>query len=173
MTMLSTSTAARRARRAARRGIALLGVAFALTGVAGCSSSGGTGPDDDDDLYGMYALEQVDDGGLPAKVHHGPWFDPVSTTFYNQFICYVSAASIVLTDDGEFYFELAAEWIGDGVPGNNYVGFNGTYEIDGTTIYFTPQGFSQSFVAEIDDGVIWLELDLLNVGNPRWYGFEK
>src|SRR5262245_35964965 len=86
--------------------VALIVIAIAWIAIAialGCapSSDSSTSPQEADPR-GMYELEAINYVTVPSKAYHGPYFDPVTTRFYNQQIVMVNRGSINLLNNGNW-----------------------------------------------------------------------
>jgi hypothetical protein len=145
--------------------VALIAIACAWIAIAialGCapSSDSSTSPEQTDPR-GMYQLEAINFVTIPSKAYHGPYFDPVTTRFYNQQIVMVNRGSINLLNNGNWAITMA--YYADG-----------TYEIDGDELRLaTRNGTTGTAIGTIGDGSLSLTLDLLGAKTTRTYDFGR
>jgi hypothetical protein len=150
----------------------LLGATLAVG--TGCSGGGeSTGPDNDD-ITGTYVLQNVDEESLPVEIHHGPWFDAASGTFFNQFIFTVTGGSIQLLDGGRFTMTMSAVVNGDGQGGAATLSVDGWYEVDGDEIWFEADDETWgSVTATLDGDTIIMSADMMNKGDSRDFSYQR
>ena len=127
MTHINTTPARR------RPWVALIVIACAWMAIAialGCAptSDSSTSPEQDDPR-GMYQLESINYVTIPSKAYHGPYFDPVTTRFYNQQIVMVNRGSINLLTNGNWAITMDLTITRDGVVTTKAYYADGTYEI--------------------------------------------
>jgi len=149
--------------------------AATLATTASCSAGGGdpTGPKGDNER-GQYSLAKVDLAPPPVTVHWGPYYDPGSGIFYNAYIVDVVNGEIKLLDDHRFTFSLAIAIDGDGERAFTAFQIGGKYEIHGNDILFTADDETAGELrAEIDDGEIELEVDVMGFGDYTQLIFRK
>lgn len=148
-------------------------VVLASAVVAGaCSSDGSSGPRSGP--VGDYLLQQIASTSLPYDVHSGPYFDPADHHFYNRLIVRVTHGEVVLGRDDTFLFTVDVALNGDGILGQKHVEVTGTYQLQGGTLYFTPQtqGYP-NFQAAYHSGAVSLQLDLMGKGTMLPYEFRR
>ena len=149
--------------------------AATLATTASCSAGGGdpTGPKGDNER-GQYSLTKVDLAPPPVAVHQGPYYDPASGTFYNDYYVEVVNGEIKLLNDHRFTFSLAIAIDGDGERAFTAFQIGGKYEIHGNDILFTADDETAGELrAEIDDGEIELEVDVMGFGDYTQLIFRK
>jgi ABC-type glycerol-3-phosphate transport system substrate-binding protein len=169
MFSISLATAGPRRRIAATR-LAALALATTLLGAAGCGGSDkSTGPGDQP-IENFYQLQTVDKAQLPTQLHHGPWLDPEDVTFYNLFDAKIVDGMVILDAFQEFYIGIEVDFIGDGEPGHLTFEFEGTYSVEGNTVYFTTADGQQGN-GTIRNGRLALSLDVLGTGRFRNFDF--
>lgn len=155
------------ARRILRRVSTAL-LAAALMGGSACSDAS-TAPRNH--VTGTYNLNRIDDGPLPAEIHHGPWFDPVATHFYNQYIVRIISGRIELDEDQSFAVALDVLVIGDGTVGTRHLEISGTWAAQGATVLLTAEG--STVEADLRGGTIDLPMDLMGKGAMLDYTFRR
>lgn len=166
--ILSTCTTARW-RNGSRRVRTLL---LAAVLAAGCGGGDSAGPNDIS--AGEYRLSQVDLETLPVTIHHGPWLDPATVTFWNLFHYEITGA--VLELDGDDRFILTADWwvVADGEEFAGTVSAEGFYEVEDDEIWLTSDdGTLGSSVGTIAGRTITFEVDIMNKGVPREFVFQR
>ena len=158
--------------------VALIAIACAWIAIAialGCapSSDSSTSPEQTDPR-GMYQLEAINFVTLPSKAYHGPYFDPVTTRFYNQQIVMVNRGSINLLNNGNWAIAMDLTITRDGVVSTKAYYADGTYEIDGDELRLaTRNGTTGTAIGTIGDGSLSLTLDLLGAKTTRTYDFGR
>lgn len=138
----------------------------------GCSGGGSTGPGPG--AAGNYVLKNVDLEPPPVTIHHGPWLDPATVTFWNLFHYEITGA--VLELDGDDRFILTFDWsvIADGEPFGGTVSSEGFYEVDGDEIRLTSDDETLGpSVGTIAGRAITFEVDIMNKGAPRDFVFQR
>ena len=158
--------------------VALIVIASAWIAIAmalGCApnSDPAAGPDQVDPR-GMYELEAINDVTIPSKAYHGPYFDPVTTRFYNQQIVMVNRGSINLLTNGNWAITMDLTITRDGVVTTKAYYADGTYEIVGNELRLTTRtGTTGTAIGSIGDGTLSLTLDLLGAKTTRQYDFGR
>jgi hypothetical protein len=150
----------------------LLGATLAVA--TGCGGGGGSTGPDNDSITGTYVLQRVDEEPLPAEIHHGPYFDAESGTFFNLFIFTVTGGSIRLLDDGRFTWDLTVFVNGDGQGGAGAISFGGWYERDGDEISLEADDeMWGSATVTLDGNTLVLAEDVMNKGVSRDFIYER
>jgi hypothetical protein len=156
------TTALPLSRRSFRAGVLLLLSATVLA--IGCGGDQSTGPGKKN-VAGTYLLSEVDEAGLPATIHQGPWLDPVNVVFYNQYIMRITGGAIALDPDDRFSLTISAEAYADGLQWTPIFTLTGTYEIDDGELWFWPDGYNiPAGSATIHGRTITLTIDLMTKG---------
>ena len=172
MTHLNTTPTRR------RPWVALIVIACAWVAIAialGCApnSDSSSGPEQVDPR-GMYELEAINLVWLPSKAYHGPYFDPVTTRFYNQQIVMVNRGSINLLNNGNWAITMDLTITRDGVVSTKAYYADGTYDIVGDELRLTTRtGSTGAAIGTIGDGTLSLTLDLLGAKTTRTYDFGR
>lgn len=173
MHRINTSAADPRWHRGTRWITSLLLGATLAVGV-GCGSGGGSTGPSDDDITGTYLLQNVDLEPLPVEIHHGPWYDAASGTFFNQFVFTVTGGSIQLLEGGRFTLTLSAVVVGDGQGGAALVSVGGWYELDGDELWLEADDETFGSVgATLDGDTILMEADMMNKGVMREFSYRR
>ena len=95
--------------------------------VSACGSDGPTAPTAGK-VTGTYTLEYADDEELPVAVHRGPWLDPATGVFYNNFVFEVTSGYIELREDETFYVALQIRITADGQTERGTFDFEGVWD---------------------------------------------
>ena len=172
MTHINTTPARRRPWVAL---IVIAGAWMAIAMALGCApnSDSSTSPEQEDPR-GMYQLEAINDVTIPSKAYHGPYFDPVTTRFYNQQIVMVNRGSINLLNNGNWAIAMDLTITRDGVVSTKAFYADGTYEIVGDDLLLTTRtGTTGTATGTIGDGSLSLTLDLLGAKTTRTYDFGR
>jgi hypothetical protein len=146
-------------------------LAATLAGATGCGGDSGTGPAAGPG--GHYELRNIDDETVPVEIHNGPYFDPVSGTFYNQFSCTVDGGEIELDeDDGRFTLTFGLTITADGQYASFAYTLVGDYEVQGDQILLQPDDAGSAW-ASLEGGRIVLPADILGDGIMNEYVFRR
>ena len=141
----------------------------------GCApnSDASTSPAEEDPR-GVYELEAINLVTVPSKAYHGPYFDPVTTRFYNQQIVMVNRGSINLLGNGNWAITMDLTITRDGVVTMKAYYADGTYEIVGDELRLTTRtGSTGTAIGTVGDGTLSLTLDLLGAKTTRQYDFGR
>jgi hypothetical protein len=126
------------------------------------------------DPRGMYELAAINDVAIPSKAYHGPYFDPVTTRFYNQQIVMVNRGSINLLNNGNWAMTMDLTITRDGAVSTKAFYADGTYQIVGDELQLTTRnGTTGTASGIIGDGTLSLTLDLLGAKTTRQYEFGR
>jgi len=157
--------------------VALIVIACVWTAIAmaiGCAPSDSSTSPEQADPRGMYELEAINDVSIPSKAYHGPYFDPVTTRFYNQQIVMVNRGSINLLTNGNWAITMDLTITRDGVVSTKAYYADGTYQIAGDELTLTTRnGSTGAAVGTIGDGTLSLTLDILGAKTTRTYDFGR
>ena len=156
---------------------ALIAIACAWMAIAialGCAPSDSSTSPEQDDPRGLYQLQAINYVTIPSKAYHGPYFDPVTTRFYNQQIVMVNRGSINLLNNGNWAITMDLTITRDGVVSTKAFYADGTYEIVGDELWLTTRnGTTGTATGTIGDGSLSLTLDLLGAKTTRTYDFGR
>lgn len=156
--------------RRMRSGIASLLATTALLGAVACSGSdSSTGPRNNKNPVGTYALFQVDQKNIPRQIFRGPMTFPGGDS-YDDFVFTITGGEMILQDGGDIQVAIDYKAAADGDELSGTRRADGTYEIDGEQIYISAGdgGVDGSY----RNGVITLKLDLMGNGESRTYTFR-
>ena len=146
-----------------------------LLGVAGCGADGGgpTGPSGGK-VTGTYVLEYVDEEELPVSVHHGPWLDPATGIFYNNFVVRVTGGYIELRENESFYLALHVQLEGDGQTGQTVMEFEGEWDLVKDQVMLRVQfPIFGNQVLERDGSWLTTDIDFLGLGDSSKLEFKR
>lgn len=150
----------------------LFGAALVLTfaTASGCRSADATGPREDADISGTYALADVGGNKLPTSIYQGPYVVngqkmDVRIDVYGSTM-QLDAARYVL----RMAFQVAAQ--GQTVP--LVVSDSGTYTTSADVISFTsPEQKLGRLTGSIQNGDLKISIDIVGDGYPPTYLFRK
>lgn len=161
---------------AIRKRPAMLG-AFAVLflGVSGCGSDGGgtTGPSGGK-VTGTYVLEYVDDDEPPVAVHRGPWLDPATGVFYNNFVLQVTAGYLELRENESFYLALQIRIDGDGRVVETMMELEGEWdEVKDQIVLRVQFPLIGTQILERDGSWLTTDMDFLGLGEMTELDFKR
>src|SRR5689334_12860930 len=121
-----------RARRTIRSGFAGVLATTALVGIAACSGSGdsSTGPRDNQNPVGTFALFQVDQKNIPKVIFRGPYTFPGGAA-YDDFVFTITGGELILEDNGDIHSAIDYRAAADGDEISGTRSAEGTFEVDG------------------------------------------
>jgi len=161
------------ARRTIRSGAAGVLATTALIATIACSggSDSSTGPRNDENPVGTFALFQVGQKNIPRTIFRGPMTFPGGGT-YDEFIFTITGGEMILQDNGDIHVAIDYKAAADGneVSGTNSQ--NGTYEIDGNQISVWGDQGDGGVEGTYRNGVITVDLDLVGNGELQTYTFR-
>lgn len=160
-----------RTRSTIRSGIAGVLAATALIGTVACSGSSdsSTGPRNDENPVGTFALFQVNQKNIPKVIFQGPYTFPGGAT-YDEFVFTITGGEMILQENGDIHVAIDYKAAADGNELTGSRKSDGTYEVDGNQISISSGdgGVDGTY----RNGVITLQLDLLGDGEPQTYTFR-
>jgi len=162
--------ATQRTRRAIRSGIAGVLAAAALFGTIACSGSdSSTGPRNDENPVGTFALFQVDQKNIPRTIFRGPITFPGGAS-YDEFVFTITGGEMILQENGDIHVAIDYRAATDGNEATGTRSADGTYEVDGNQISISAGegGVDGTY----RNGVITLQMDLLGNGEMQTYTFR-
>ena len=162
--------ATQRTRRTIRSGIAGVLAAAALFGTIACSGSdSSTGPRNDENPVGTFALFQVDQKNIPRTIFRGPVTFPGGAS-YDEFVFTITGGEMILQENGDIHVAIDYRAATDGNEAAGTRSADGTYEIDGNEIYIS--GGEGGVDGTYRNGVITLQMDLIGNGEMQTYTFR-
>ena len=162
--------ATQRTRRAIRSGIAGVLAAAALFGTIACSGSdSSTGPRNDENPVGTFALFQVDQKNIPRTIFRGPITFPGGAS-YDEFVFTITGGEMIIQENGDIHVAIDYRAATDGNEASGTRSADGSYEIDGNQISISAGegGVDGTY----RNGVITLQMDLLGNGEMQTYTFR-
>jgi len=146
--------------------------ATALIGTIACSGSdSSTGPRNDGNPVGTYALFQVDQKNIPKTIFRGPANFPGGAS-YDEFVITITGGEMILQEDGDIHVAIDYRASADGNEVNGTNSQDGTYEIDGNQISIVGDKGDVGVEGTYRNGVITLDLDLVGNGERQTYTFR-
>ena len=182
--MIQTPLAARHAeRRSIVAQAAVLLLAAALVGVAGCGADLATAPGAKPDNNksqtdpagmppGVRQLINIDRVDLPAMIYDGPASDTQGRN-YDEMTIVVLRGSMEFVSAKRFamVFDLGITADGKFMTKSLYV--EGTYEMQGPVFKFHPtDGLTRDFGGSRGNGVVTVHVDLIGSGTANYYNFD-
>ena len=159
-------------RRTIRSGFAGVVAATALVGTIACSGSdSSTGPRNNENPVGTFALFQVGQKNIPKVIFRGPITFPGGAS-YDEFVVTITGGEMILQENGDIHVAIDYKAAADGneVSGTNSQ--NGTYEIDGNQISIWGDQGDGGVEGTYRNGVITVDLDLVGNGELQTYTFR-
>lgn len=151
-------------------------MALAITACGGSDKA--TGPKGGQNIAGSYSLRAVANGGLPATIHDGPWYDPNSGHFYNNLKATVTGGWVDLTSDGptpnagHFNAHLDLDVVADGDPTSGTVDHSGTFNVANGQIVFTDEDGS-TVEGSLNNGALAVQIDVFGIGDVIEYDYAR
>lgn len=160
-----------RTRRITRSGLAAMLATTALLGTIACSGGGdtSTGPRNNENPVGTFALFQVNQKNIPKVIFQGPYTFPGGAT-YNEFVFTITGGEMILQENGDIHVAIDYKAAADGNELTGSRKADGTYEVNGNQISISSGdgGVDGTY----RNGVITLQLDLLGDGELQTYTFR-
>ena len=150
------------ARRTIRSGAAGVLATTALIATIACSggSDSSTGPRNDENPVGTFALFQVGQKNIPRTIFRGPMTFPGGGT-YDEFIFTITGGEMILQDNGDIHVAIDYKASADGDEVSGTRSADGTYEVEGNQIFAhvavreTTETDSSEWVAHYYDPAYW------------------
>ena len=162
--------ATQRTRRTIRTGLAGVLAATALIGTMACSGSdSSTGPRNNENPVGTFALFQVNQKNIPRVIFRGPFTFPGGAT-YDEFVFTITGGEMIFQENGDVHAAIDYRASADGEEVSGTRSADGTYEIDGNQIYIS--GGEGGVDGTYRNGVITLQMDLVGNGEMQTYTFR-
>jgi len=162
--------ATQRTRRTIRSGIAGVLATTALIGTIACSGSdSSTGPRNNANPVGTFALFQVDQKNIPRVIFDGPMTFPGGAS-YDEFVFTITGGEMILQENGDIHVAIDYRAATDGNEASGTRSADGTFEVDGNQISILAGdgGVDGTY----RNGVITLDMDLIGNGETRTYTFR-
>jgi hypothetical protein len=160
-----------RTRRTIRSGIAAVLATTALFGTIACSGGGdkSTGPRNNENPVGTFALFQVDKKNIPRVIFDGPYTFPGGAS-YDDFVFTITGGEMILQANGDIHVAIDYNASGGGNEASGTRSADGTYHVDGDQISISSGdgGVNGTY----RNGVITLDMDLVGNGETRTYTFR-
>ena len=159
-----------RTRRTIRSGIAGVLAATALIGTIACSKSDSTtGPRDNKNPVGTFALFTVDQKNSPRVIFDGPVTVPGGAT-YDEFVFTITGGEMILQANGDIHVAIDYRAVTDGNEASGTRSADGTFEVNGNQISISAGdgGVDGTY----RNGVITLDMDFIGNGETRTYTFR-
>jgi len=171
--MTRINTVATPTRRTIRSGIAGVLATTALIGTIACSGSSdsSTGPRNNENPVGTFALFQVGQKNIPRVIFRGPVTFPGGAS-YDEFVVTITGGEMILEKNGDIHVAIDYKAAADGneISGTNAQ--DGTYEIDGNQISILGDKGDVGVDGTYRNGVITVDLDLVGNGELQTYTFR-
>jgi len=148
-------------------------VATAFLGIAGCSSDGPTSPGGGK-VTGTWILEDIDDDELPVAVHRGPFLDPNTGIFFNNYVLRVSSGYLEIRENETFYlvFQLRVE--ADGQTAAGSMELEGEWDlVDDEVVLRVQFPITGMQTLERSDGILHTDVDFLGLGEEAHLHFKR
>lgn len=159
----------------ATRSAMLAAMSAVLFTVSACGSDAPTSPGSSGGkVTGTWVLETVDDEEPPVAVHRGPWLDPQTGVFFNNFVLRVTAGYVEIREDESFYFVLFYRVEGDGAVSEGKMEYEGEWDLVGDEVVLRVQWpIVGSQVLLREDGRLHTDVDFMGNGEEAHLHFKK
>jgi hypothetical protein len=146
----------------------------ALLALPACGGGGGspTGPSTAT-VTGTYSLEEVDNDELPGVVHRGPYLDPQTGTFYNNYVLEITGGYMELREDETFYVALDISLTIDGQNGEGTFEMEGVWDLVKDELRLRIQApFVATLPLEREGNQLHTDVDLMGLGEEVHLDFQ-
>jgi hypothetical protein len=155
------------------RPVAFAAVGAAFLSLSACGADGPTSPNSGGKVTGTYTLEYADEEELPVAVHRGPYLDPATGIFFNNFVLEVTNGYIELREDETFYVALQIRVTADGNAQTGTFDFEGVWdEVKDEIILRVQWPFVTTEVLERQGNWLKMEVDMLGLGEETELEFD-
>ena len=149
-------------------------VAAAFLGLVACGSDGPTSPKTGGKVVGTWVLESVDDADPPVAVHRGPWLDPNSGIFFNNYVVRVTGGYIEIRENETFYMALQIRIDADGQTVDGNLELEGEWDlVDDEVVLRIQLPFAGTQLLEHREGQLHTDIDFLGFGETAHLDFRK
>jgi hypothetical protein len=149
-------------------------VAAAFLGLSACGADAPTSPGSGGKVTGTWVLEDIDDEELPMAVHRGPFLDPNTGIFFNNYVLRVSSGYLEIRENETFYlvFQLRVE--ADGQTAEGSMELEGEWDlVDDEVVLRVQFPFAGMQTLDREDGILHTDIDFLGLGEVAHLHFRR
>ena len=148
--------------------------AAAFLGISACGSDSPTSPSSGGKVTGTWVLQDIDDEELPVAVHRGPYLDPNSGIFFNNFVYRIATGYLEIRENETFYLVFQIRVEADGQSGGGSVEMEGEWDLVEDEVVLRIQiPFFETMTMEREDGMLHVDIDFLGLGEEAHLHFKK
>jgi len=156
----------------ARMRLALLAAAF--LGVSACGSDGPTSPNSSGKVTGTWILDDIDEEDLPVAVHRGPYLDPNTGAFFNNYVLRISSGYLEIRENETFYLVFQIRIEADGQTAGGSMELEGEWDlVDDEVVLRVQVPFAGMQMLEREDGMLHTDIDFLGLGEEAHLHFRR
>ena len=149
-------------------------VSTAVLAISGCGSDGPTSPGSGGKVTGTWVLEDIDDEELPVAVHRGPYLDPNTGIFFNNYVLRISSGYLEIRENETFYLVFQFRIEADGQMAGGNMELEGEWDFVGDEVVLRVQiPFAGMQTLEREDGMLHTDIDFLGLGEDVHLHFRK
>jgi hypothetical protein len=148
--------------------------AAAFLVLAACGSDGPTSPNSSGKVTGTWVLRSIDDEEPPVAIHRGPYLDPNTGIFFNNYVFRITAGYIEIRENETFYMALQARIEADGQTAEGNVELEGEWDlVDDQLVLRVQFPIVGTQVLEREGGFLHTDIDFLGLGETAHLDFKK
>jgi hypothetical protein len=148
--------------------------AAAFLVLSACGADAPTSPGSGGKVTGTWVLEDIDDEELPVAVHRGPYLDPNTGAFFNNYVLRISSGYLEIRENETFYlvFQIRIEADGQTAAGN--MELEGEWDLVNDEVVLRVQvPFAGMQTLEREGGALHTDIDFLGLGEDAHLHFRK
>lgn len=148
--------------------------AAAFLGIAACGSDAPTAPNSGGKVTGTWVLRSIDNEEPPVAIHRGPYLDPNTGIFFNNYVFRITAGYIEIRENETFYMALQARIEADGQTAEGNVELEGEWDlVDDQLVLRVQFPIVGTQVLEREGGFLHTDIDFLGLGETAHLDFKK
>lgn len=149
-------------------------VAATILGASACGSDAPTSPNSGGKVTGTWVLRAIDDEEPPVAIHRGPYLDPNTGIFFNNYVFRITAGYLEIRENETFYMALQARVDADGQTGEGTVELEGEWDlVDDQLVLRVQFPIVGTQVLEREGGFLHADIDFLGLGETAHFDFKK
>ena len=143
-------------------------------GISACGSDGPTSPNSGGKVTGTWVLESIDDEEPPVSIHRGPFLDPATGTFYNNYVYRLTGGYLEIRENETFFLALQIRIEADGQTAEGTMELEGEWDlVDDEVVLRVQFPFVGTQILEREDGVLHADIDFMGLGELSHLHFGK
>ena len=149
-------------------------VATAFLGLTACGSDAPTSPNSSGKVTGTWVLRSIDNEEPPVAIHRGPYLDPNTGIFFNNYVFRITAGYIEIRENETFYMSLQARIEADGQTAEGNVELEGEWDlVDDQLVLRVQFPIFGTQVLEREGAFLHTDIDFLGLGETAHLDFKK